>query len=46
MNTEIIYVEPSLKRKLLVVKADLKFKKLNDVIDDMYTKCYLENKKQ
>jgi len=42
LNTETIYVQPSLKKQLLRVKVDLNFKNLNEVITDMYVKCYPE----
>ena len=46
LNTETIYVTPSLWKKLKRTKVDLEFKSLNDVIEDMYTKCYPENEKK
>jgi hypothetical protein len=44
-NLDVIYVDRSLKKKLLQVKLDSNFKNLNDVVTDMYSKCYPEEVK-
>ena len=40
-----VYVDPPLLKKLKRVKVDYDFKRIQDVILDMYTKCYPEEKK-
>jgi hypothetical protein len=40
-----IYVDPPLKKKLRRVQVDHDFKRLQDVILDMYNKCYPEENK-